>query len=225
MELHRRLAGGGVGGVGLPAGGGELGAGEHPARPGHEGEEDVELGPGEPDRRAGPHGLARGGVEDDVAPGDDPRRPAAPGGGPPQQRANPLEDHGQREGLGDEVVGEKGEGAELVVLPVEGGEDHDGDVGGGPDRLAEREAVDLGHHHVQHDEVEGLRPERRLERAEAREPVRLPARLVARVREQLHERVQNVWLVLDHEHPLRHGRHPFLVRPRGNHTARALAYG
>ena len=39
----------GVGGVGLPARGGELGAGEHPARPRHEGEQDVELGPGEPD--------------------------------------------------------------------------------------------------------------------------------------------------------------------------------
>ena len=60
-----------------------------------------------------------------------------------------------REGLGDVVIGTDLEAFEDVLLEGLGGEEDDGDVGVGlADFLCQGEAVFLGHHHVEHADVE-----------------------------------------------------------------------
>ena len=86
-------------------------------------------------------------------------RPRHPGA--PQRRLHARAELAHRERLGDVVVGAQLEPEDLVDLLGLGGEHDDRDRGAGAQPAAHLEAVHLGQHHVQHDEVEGLLGEAR----------------------------------------------------------------
>jgi hypothetical protein len=119
-----------------------------------------------------------------------------------QRGANAGDDLGHREGLGDVVVGAQGEAEHLVALLVLGRKDDHRRIGiVGAHALDDLDAVELGQHHVEQDEVGLVRAEQ-LERllavvgadgAEALEP-------------QVHlQPLQDRRVVLDDEHAIGHG--------------------
>jgi hypothetical protein len=76
--------------------------------------------------------------------------------GAPQRRLHARAELAHRERLGDVVVGAELEPEDLVDLLGLGREHDDRDRRAGPQAAAHLEAVHPGHHHVEHDEVEGL---------------------------------------------------------------------
>ena len=66
----------------------------------------------------------------------------------------PGDDLGERERLGHVVVAADGEAGDLVLDAVAGGEEQDGHADAvGPQASGDLEAVEVGEHHVEHDEV------------------------------------------------------------------------
>src|SRR5919204_4739130 len=108
--------------------------------------------------RAAPH-LDRAPAEVDLQPiGDD---DIADTGGPrhrgaAQQRAHAAPKLADRERLGDVVVRAELEPDDLVELVVAGREHDDRNLALGAQALADLEAVELGQHQVEHDEVDVL---------------------------------------------------------------------
>ena len=83
--------------------------------------------------------------------------------GTPQHGAHAGDQLLEAERLGDVVVAADGEALDLLLGGVTGGQEHDRHVMAvGPQPLHDREAVAVGEHHVEHDEIG---PER-LRRAE-----------------------------------------------------------
>ena len=139
---------------------------EHPPRPPEEHLEQRELGPGELDLPLAPADLPGGDVHREVGEAEHLvgvlglHRAA-------HQRPQPRQQLGQRERLGEVVVGPGVQPLDPVADGVAGGEDEDRHVvPGGPQRAGRLEAVEPRHHHVHHDRVgpgagdarEGLRP-------------------------------------------------------------------
>ena len=135
----------------------DLPLGQHPAGVGHQVPQQLELGRRQGDPLpAAPH-LVRLLVQFEVGEGEPGRAGLAAGA--PQDRADPGGQLLQAERLGDVVVAAEGQPADLVVGRVPGGqEDHRGTgtaVAQLPDDL---EAVQVGEHDVEDDEVRPLLP-------------------------------------------------------------------
>ncbi len=144
----------------------DLRLGHDPADVGHQVVQQLELGRGERDRGAAAGDLVGDRVQAEV--GDD--QPAVLGGpaGPAQDGADPGDELLQAERLGDVVVRAGGEALHLVADTVLGGEEEHRQVVTGvpvgrPGYLAaagalaqlldDGEAVEVGEHHVEHDQV------------------------------------------------------------------------
>ena len=131
----------------------------HPARIAQKQLHQVELLGGELHRDAVPPSRPAAGVQPDVSRRQHAvaahvfRRPR-----PAQQRPHPGLQLQQVEGLGDVVVRAALKAHDLIgVLPLSGQHD-DRDIGELPDAHAGLEAVDLGHHQVQQDQVKAPLP-------------------------------------------------------------------
>ena len=149
--------------------------GEHPARRGQEGVEQLELPGGQVQRPAVQQDLPAVQVQGQV-----PVAQAAvlPGVSPAaEDDPDLLQQHRHGEGLRDIVVDVQPEAPELRFLPVQGGEHQNGHLGLAADARADPKAVDLGEHQVQQHQVEGLRAEP----LQGRHPVPGHGGLVARV--------------------------------------------
>ena len=117
----------------------------------HQELEHRELARGERDVDVAAAAPVRDRVEGEVAGGVDDRARSA---GAPEQRAQPGEEHDERERLGEEVVGAGVERLGLVVLAVLGGEHEDRrPVAAVAQLLAHLVAVDARQHDVEHDRV------------------------------------------------------------------------
>ena len=81
--------------------------------------------------------------------------------GAAQRGPDPAAELAHAERLGDVVVGAELEAEDLVDLLGLGGEHDDRHGAARAQAPADLEAVELGHHHVEHDEVEGLLAEAR----------------------------------------------------------------
>ena len=67
---------------------------------------------------------------------------------------HPGDQLGQRERLGHVVVATDGQAGQLVLQRVAGGEEEDGDPDAvGPQAPGDLEAVEVGQHHIEDDEV------------------------------------------------------------------------
>ena len=106
------------------------------------------------------------------------RRPAG-GRGPAQDRADPRDDLGGREGLDDVVVGAELEPDDAVGLRAARGEHDHRDAGFGAQRAADVAAVAVGQHEVEQHEV---RADRRARAAAPRRPCRRSSRRSPRAR-------------------------------------------
>jgi hypothetical protein len=73
--------------------------------------------------------------------------------GAAQDGLDPEDDFFEVEGFGDVVVAADGEAGDAVADGVAGGEEEDGQVAGGPEALGDFEAVHVGEHDVEDDEV------------------------------------------------------------------------
>ena len=80
--------------------------------------------------------------------------------GAAQDSFHPQQDHLEREGLGNVIIGFQLEGLDLGVLSVQSGEHDDGNLGFLADLAADGIAIHLGHHQVQQDQGKGLPVER-----------------------------------------------------------------
>ena len=173
----------------------DLRPGQDPPRVGHQVAEQPVLGVGQLDRRTVAEDLAGVVVELEVAEAED-ALAAARVAEAPQDRADAGEQLLDREGLGDVVVAAEGEAADLVLGRVAGGEEEDrGLVGALAHPPGDLEAVEVGQHHVEQDEVG---PEL-ADRAERRLPVGRRLDLVVVEAQGDREDIGDVRLVVDDE--------------------------
>src|SRR4051794_13099551 len=186
----------------------DLRAGEHAARVEHQVAQQPVLRGGQLDRRAGARDLARVLVELEVLEAQA-RGLRLGSARAPQHVAHARQQLLEAERLGDVVVAARGQPAQLVVGRVARGEEDDRcrrPLGAQPP--GDLEALHVGQHHVEHDEVGAERVHRR-ERARAG-----AGRLhVIAVEAQGHrDDVDDVRLVVDDQHTVRggHAAHTFL---------------
>ena len=159
----------------------------------------------ERDRAAGPADPPPGPVEHDAAAGDH------RGGGraAPGQRADPCDEFGERERLGQVVVGAEVEAVHPVVHRARRGQHQDAGLRRRTDqRGADRVAVDAGQVTVQDDDIVGVQ-QRLLDGGRA---VVGHVRADALVAQAVGDVVGQFGLILDHEHP-----HGAIVPQAGSH--------
>jgi len=178
------------------AGLGEKGVpGNHPPRPTHERDEDVELDAGELHRLAGHLDLAGADVGQHVA-----HRQALGEGlrlASSEHRAEPSQELAGAEGLGDVVVGANLQPHHAVRLVSPRGEHEDRNAALAADATDDFQAVDAGHHDVEEHGIEcpdaqQLEPLQAIRGADHRDAVLLQERL----QEFLEPAV-----VIDEQHP------------------------
>jgi hypothetical protein len=129
----------------------DLGLGQHPPGVQQQVAQQLELGRGQLDRPPAPLDLVAVLVEGEVGAGQTAGRL-----GPDPAQDGPDAGHQllEAERLGDVVVAPDGEPGHGVLGRVAGGEEHDRDtLALGPQPPADVEPVQVGQHHVQHDEV------------------------------------------------------------------------
>ncbi len=132
----------------------DLHLGQHAVGVAHEVAQQLELGRGQLDLLAVAPDLVAVLIQLQVGELQPWRRLAAVPPGPAQHRADPGDDLFQAEGLGHVVVAAEGQAADLVLGRVARGQEHHRDPGAAaaqpPDDI---EAVHVGQHHIEHDEV------------------------------------------------------------------------
>jgi len=132
----------------------DLRLGDDPAGVEHEVAQQRELGGRELERDAGARDLVRVLVEDDVVVAQQAVVDRHGRRLPPQQRAHPSDDLLEAERLGDVVVAAEGQPGHLVLDRVARGEEQHGRLAAvGAEAPGDLEAVDVGHHHVEHEQV------------------------------------------------------------------------
>ena len=108
--------------------------------------------------------------------------------GPAEDRLDAAAELPDGEGLRDVVVGAQLQAEHLVDLLGLGGQHDDGHGAAGADPAADVEAVELGQHHVQHDEVEAAVAQARESLPSVQGRDHVVALLAQRIREQLLDR-------------------------------------
>src|SRR5215471_4073406 len=160
----------------------------------HEVLEQRPLARGQLDPAAGPLHLARGRIERQVG---QPQDRGAPLRAAPEQGAHSRQELVEREGLGQVVVGAEIEPGHLVGYAVARGEHDDRRVHAGLARgLEDAEAVALGQHDVEDDQIVGVAPEDKVQGG-----IAVGGRLhgVSLFLQPLPDEAQDLPIVLDHE--------------------------